>query len=349
MIPMSPVSRLGTGLWIRAAEITNRTLVLPLLIFYPTSRCNSRCLSCDWWKASGADDLSLDEISTLTRSLDTMGTRVVAFSGGEPLLREDVFEIARRFREREISLHLLTSGVLLYRHARHVASSFTRVTISLDATTGPLYRKVRGVDALEMVEEGVARLRAEAPSLPISARATLSKANFRELPSLIDKALELGLEGISFLAADVSSGAFGRTHSPASADLVLDSDEILEFSRVVEATLDRHAERFRSGFIAESPEKLRRLPRYYKALAGDGPFPPVDCNAPWFSAVVEANGAVRPCFFHDPIGNVRQAPLDRILRRDLPAFRGRLRVAEDPLCQRCVCSIRAGARSSLWQ
>jgi len=64
---------------------------------------------------------------------------------------------------------------------------------------------------------------------------------------------------------------------------------------------------------------------------------------------IEANGAVRPCFFHDPIGNVRQAPLDRILRRDLPDFRGRLRVPEDPLCQRCVCSIRAGARSALWQ
>ena len=79
---MSQVSRLGTGLWIRAAEITNRTLVLPLLIFYPTSRCNSRCLSCDWWKATGADDLTLDEISTLTRSLDGLGTRVVAFSGG---------------------------------------------------------------------------------------------------------------------------------------------------------------------------------------------------------------------------------------------------------------------------
>jgi MoaA/NifB/PqqE/SkfB family radical SAM enzyme len=346
---MSHASRLGTGLWIRAAEITNRTLVLPLLIFYPTSRCNSRCLSCDWWKASGADDLTLDEIARLTRSLDSLGTGVVAFSGGEPLLREEVFEIARLFREREVSLHLLTSGVLLHRHARNVASSFTRVTISLDATTGALYRRLRGVDALKMVEEGIARLRAEAPSLPISARATLSKTNFRELPSLVDKASELGLQGISFLAADVSSTAFGRMHPPARSELVLDSNEIAEFSALVEETLVRHAERFRSGFIAESPEKLRRLPRYYAALAGDGPLPSVDCNAPWFSAVVEANGSVRPCFFHDPIGNVREKPLDRILRRDLPAFRGRLRVAEDSLCRRCVCSIRAGARSALWQ
>jgi radical SAM protein with 4Fe4S-binding SPASM domain len=60
----------------------------------------------------------------------------------------------------------------------------------------------------------------------------------------------------------------------------------------------------------------------------------------WVSAVVEANGAVRPCFFHPPVGNVREAPLDRILREDLPAFRRKLSVATDPLCERCVCSIR---------
>lgn len=346
---MSQVSRLGTSLWIQAAEITNHTFILPLLIFYPTSRCNSRCLSCDWWKSTGADDLSLDEISVVARSLPGLGTRLVAFSGGEPLLREDVFEIVRVFREHQVVLQLFTSGVLLHRHARNVARSFTRVTLSLDATTGSLYRSVRGVDALETVEAGVARLRAEAPSLPITARATLHKTNFRELPSLVEKALEMGLDGISFLAADVSSKAFGRSHAPDPKSLTLDSGEIRELSAVVEATIERHAEQFRSGFIAESPDKLRRLPAYYRALRGEGPHPPVSCNAPWFSAVVEANGAVRPCFFHEPIGNVREAPLDRILRRDLPVFRGGLRVSENPLCKRCVCSIRTGLRSDLWQ
>ncbi len=45
------------------------------------------------------------------------------------------------------------------------------------------------------------------------------------------------------------------------------------------------------------------------------PFPPVACNAPWMSVVIEADGVVRPCFFHEPIGNIREAPLATIVAR----------------------------------
>ena len=41
---------LATATLVRFDQWTNRTFVLPLVIFYPTSRCNSRCVSCDWWK-----------------------------------------------------------------------------------------------------------------------------------------------------------------------------------------------------------------------------------------------------------------------------------------------------------
>jgi len=54
---------------------------------------------------------------------------------------------------------------------------------------------------------------------------------------------------------------------------------------------------FASGFIAESPAKLRRLLQYFAAIHGKAPYPLVRCNAPEFSAVVGASGAVRPCFF----------------------------------------------------
>src|SRR3954466_2262546 len=106
------VSALATATLVQLGRVTNRTFVLPLLIFYPTGRCNSRCVSCDWWKQTGADDLTLDEIARLAASLPALGTRMVGFSGGEPLLRPEVFDAAQLFRERGIVLHLLTSGVL---------------------------------------------------------------------------------------------------------------------------------------------------------------------------------------------------------------------------------------------
>src|SRR5213592_3718267 len=210
---------LTTATLVRLGRIANRTFVLPLLIFFPTNRCNSRCISCDWWKRSGADDLTIDEIRDIADEMPSLGTRVVVFSGGEPLLRPEVFDAAGIFRARGVTLHLLTSGVLLERFAEQVARHFARVSVSLDATTEPLYERIRGVDTLATVRRGIARLRRLAPEVPLSARATLHRANFRELPRLIDYAKSLGLDGISFLPADVSSLGFGRDAPPSAAAL----------------------------------------------------------------------------------------------------------------------------------
>src|SRR5689334_17850516 len=339
---------LTTSTLIRLGRITNRTFVLPLLILFPTGRCNSRCVSCDWWKQSGADDLTLDEMRALAQSLPSLGTRVVVFSGGEPLLRPEVFDAADAFLEQDIALHLLTSGVLLERFADRVARRFSRVCVSLDATTDALYERIRGVNALATVARGVARLRREAPDVPVTGRATLHRANFRELPRLIDHAKAIGLDAISFLPADVSSRAFGRDTAPDAGTLALHADEITEFAAIVERTVAAYGPDFASGFVAESPDKLRRLPQYYAALRGEVPFPAVSCTAPWVSVVVEANGSVRPCFFHDSIGNIRDTPLERIIGDNLRQFRDRLDVGANPVCVRCVCSLNTSWRSAPW-
>jgi MoaA/NifB/PqqE/SkfB family radical SAM enzyme len=343
------VSSLITNALCRANEITNRTLILPLLIFYPTSRCNSRCISCDWWQSTGEDDLTLAEIEELAACLPALGTRLVLLSGGEPLLCREIFEIAAMFQAQGTKLWLLTSGLLLNRYARQVAEHFSRVTISLDASNPTLYHAVRGVDALTTVEMGVRRLKAVAPNLPVTARATLHRANYRELPQLVDKARALNLDGISFLAADVSSTAFGRT-APLAEDshLLLSREEVTGFRSIIEETVASHSGDFESGYIAEQPAKLRRLPQYYAAMNGDEAFPPVSCNAPWVSVVVEANGTVRPCFFHQPVGNIRHKSLVKIVHEDLRDFRQQLDVLTNPTCQRCVCSLKVGLRSNMW-
>ncbi|HEY7171261.1 MAG TPA: radical SAM protein [Vicinamibacterales bacterium] len=343
------VDAVKTSMLVALGTAANRTFVLPIVIFFPTSRCNSRCISCDWWKASGAGDLSIGEIAQLAAALPALGTRMVLFSGGEPLLRPEVFEAAGLFRQKGIRLHLHTSGVLLERVAADVARHFERVIVSLDAATEPLYAAIRGVNALNTVERGVARLRALAPDIPVAARTTLHRQNFRELRAIVEHARAAGFDSISFLAADLSSNAFGRTAAPRGGGLMPTAAEIAEFAGVVEETIARCGDQFESGFITDSPDKLRRLPQYYAALVrGDG-FPPVDCNAPFMSVVVEADGAVRPCFFHEPVGNIRLAPLGSIVARNLPAFRESLNIGSNPVCERCVCSKRTSWRSAPWQ
>jgi MoaA/NifB/PqqE/SkfB family radical SAM enzyme len=351
---LSPVGTLATDALVRLGEATNRTFVLPLLMFYPTGRCNSRCVSCDWWKHNGADDLTLAEIGGLASALPALGTRVVVFSGGEPLLRPEVFDAAQMFLAQGMSLHLLTSGVLLDRFADRVAQHFARVVVSLDATSEPLYERIRGVDALGIVERGIVTLRRLAPEVPVTARATLHRLNFRELPRLVDHAKSLALDGISFLPADLSSTGFGRASSAAAsrpdlARLALGREEVRELEATIEHTISTHAGDFASGFIAESPDKLRRLPRYYAAAGGDEPFPRVACNAPWVSVVVEADGSVRPCFFQGSIGSIRHAPIATIVTENLRLFREAFNVGADPVCVRCVCSLKTSWRSAPWR
>jgi radical SAM protein with 4Fe4S-binding SPASM domain len=67
------------------------------------------------------------------------------------------------------------------------------------------------------------------------------------------------------------------------------------------------------------------------------------------SVVVEADGAVRPCYFHQAIGNVRRTPLSRIVERELPAFRRALAVGDNPVCRQCVCSLKASWRNAPWR
>ena len=119
----------------------------------------------------------------------------------------------------------------------------------------------------------------------------------------------------------------------------------MEFARVVEATIVSHSGDFASRFVAEPPGKLRRLPQYYAAQHGLDQFPAVRCNAPWASAVVEADGAVRPCYFHQVVGNIRDKSLRELLTNEMVAFRSGLDVAHNATCSRCVCTLQVGLRT----
>jgi MoaA/NifB/PqqE/SkfB family radical SAM enzyme len=128
--------------------------------------------------------------------------------------------------------------------------------------------------------------------------------------------------------------------------VALTREDVERFGEVVEDTIARFAGEFASGFIAESPARIRRLPSYFAALNADGDFPQNTCNAPWVSTVVEADGTVRPCFFHRSLGNIHERALDDILNSDdAIEFRRQLDVRRDPVCRKCVCTLYLGVRA----
>ncbi|HEX8037702.1 MAG TPA: SPASM domain-containing protein, partial [Chryseosolibacter sp.] len=174
-------------------------------------------------------------------------------------------------------------------------------------------------------------------------RCVLQKSNFREFPNIITTAEDLGLDQISFLAADVSTTAFNRQESWSSdkvSGIALSATETKEFEEIVSGSFEKFGHQYRNGFIAESPRKMFELVQYYRALSGNNQFPVRRCNAQWVSAVVEADGEVRPCFFHASYGNIHDAEFIDILNSSKAVrFRKSLNMEKDPICTKCVCSL----------
>lgn len=311
---------------------------LPLVTIYLSERCNSRCITCDYWQ-HGVKDFSLESIRRILPDLAELQTRDVLISGGEPLLNPEWREICTLLKSRGLNLWLLTSGLSLAKHAYDAASLFKSITVSLDGACAKTYASIRGVDAFEKVCDGI-RAVASAGVLT-SARVTLQKANFRELPGFVKLARKLGASQISFLAVDISNPhAFARSDE-FSLDLALGIEDLESLDVLLENIAIEFADEFRTGFIAESPTKLRRIRDYFAALQGLVEFPPVRCNAPEFSAVVGADGRVSPCFFISGPAISPRAPDLAAAVHSTPMRNlcSAIRAGDRPECKTCVCSM----------
>jgi MoaA/NifB/PqqE/SkfB family radical SAM enzyme len=317
---------------------------LPLVTLYLTERCNSRCVSCDYWQ-HGRDDMNLGAVARLLPNLAQLHTQVALLSGGEPLLNPEWAPIAELLRARGLKVWLLTSGLSLAKNARRAAAVFDAITVSLDGTDPATYAKIRGLDAFEKVCEGIRLVVAE--GLRPTIRVTVQRANFVQLASFVSLAKQLGAREVSFLAVDVATPlAFGRRDEFAT-DLSLKVEDLPVFERILSELEVSHADDFHRGLIAETPQKLRRILQYFAAIRGQGLYPRIRCNAPEFSAVVGANGRVQPCFFIPGPANASIAPRadgDKTLAgelngQDMSALRRSIRRGERQECKTCVCSL----------
>lgn len=300
---------------------------------------------CDIWRITEKKEIAAAEVSSWLSEFRRLGVRRVVLSGGEPLMHSDLWTLCAALQSAGVGITLLTTGLLLKRHAGEVVRFCDDVIVSLD---GPaeIHDRIRNLPgAFGKLAVGVAAVRAADADVTISARCTVQRGNFRYLRATVAAAHELGLDRVSFLAVDVSTDAFNRPggwDAQRSRTVALGPDDLPALQQELDALEREYAQDFDRGFIAESPEKLRRkLAQYFAALLGHGDFFPIDCNAPWVSAVIESDGTVRPCFFQPPLGNARQAgSLEGVLNSpEAVAWRRGLDTRRNAICRKCVCSI----------
>jgi MoaA/NifB/PqqE/SkfB family radical SAM enzyme len=321
----------------------HQILTMPVVVISPHNQCNCRCVMCDIWRIREPKEITPADLERQLASFREFGVRWVVFTGGEPQMNSQLNSLAQMIRAEGIRVTMLTAGLLLESHAESIAATIDDVIVSLDGppTVHNGIRRVPG--AFERITAGVAALRKFRPEIAVQARCTVQKANHRSLREVVQSAKMMGLNSISFLAADVTSDAFNRPQVwvPERQDRVaLNVEEIEELDAEVEKLIGEYKLDSDSGFVVESASKLRRIVLHFRAHLGQARHVSPRCNAPWVSAVIEASGDVRPCFFHPSLGNVHNQTLNEIVNGPQALrFRETLDIGTNPVCQRCVCSL----------
>ncbi|HEY8931136.1 MAG TPA: radical SAM protein [Mucilaginibacter sp.] len=321
---------------------------LPIVILMPHSACNCRCVMCDIWKDNkNLKQLTEADVTGLLGALKKFGTRQVLMSGGEALLNTNFFKLCEILKQHKIGVTLLTTGLTIKKNAHQILEYVNDLIVSIDGDE-PLHDAIRNIpNAFAKLKEGVEHLKDLNPYYRVTARTVIHRLNFRNWQSIINECRKMGIDQVSFLPADVSSHAFNRQmawEEPKQHEILISERELPELQSVINGIL-ANADNFKNRFIAESPGKIRDIYNYYAAFYGLNPFPFKKCNAPWVSTVIEADGNVRPCFFMDVIGNIRESSLDEILNsKSSVEFRRTLDMSKNDACIKCVCSLNLPPR-----
>ncbi|MGA1842769.1 MAG: heme b synthase [bacterium] len=165
-----------------------------LIAWELTQSCNLRCVHC---RASATEERSGDELSTTEAerfidSLSEVGRPIIILTGGEPLLREDVFVLARKATESGLRVVLATNGTMIDgAMAREiVASGIKRVSISLDGPDASSHDNFRGISgAFDLAMNGIEELKKAGMEFQINT--TITKRNSHQIQAMAELAIRL--------------------------------------------------------------------------------------------------------------------------------------------------------------
>lgn len=318
----------------------------------PHSACNCRCIMCDIWKGNrNLKQLTVEDISGLMETLKKFETEQVLMSGGEALLNPNFFRMCEILKNENIKVSLLSTGLTLKKNAQSLVDLVNDIIVSIDGDeiTHDRIRNIPG--AFNKLREGIDAIKTLKSDYKITGRTVIHQLNFRVWPEIISAAKEIGLQQISFLPADVSSQAFNREtpwDENRQNEILLSRNDLDMLRGIVDDVLYFNKNDFNNRFIAESPSKILKIYDYYAAFYGLNDFPFKKCNAPWVSTVIEADGQVRPCFFHEAYGNIKTDKLENIVNSEKAIrFRKNLDMEENDICRKCVCSLYLAPETKL--
>lgn len=306
-----------------------------------TRRCNLKCVHCrssSTLEVEGHPDFSLAEARRVLDDIASYAKPVVVLSGGEPLLRQDVFEIATYGTGLGLRMCLATNGTLVTPEicVRLKEAGIRMVSLSLDGADAAVHDNFRNQPGAFDGTINAAKL-FRVHEIPFLINSSFTKRNQEEIPKVYRLAKELGAKAwYMFMIVPTGRGEaiMGELISPAEYEELLTwhyemekgEDELL-----VRPTCAPHYYRVILQKAKEDGEKFKRRSLQFSTGGAKG------CLAGQLIALIDVDGNVLPCsYFPKAAGNLRQqsfkdvwenSPLFAELR-DFKSYRGRCGVCE---------------------
>ncbi len=338
----------------------------PIVVWNMTNRCNLSCRHCYIEAEDRAykGELTTAEAKAFIDDLAAMKVPVLLFSGGEPLIREDLFELGAYAVAKGIRPVISTNGTLITPEvARKIKETgFQYVGISIDGTeeVHDFFRGRKGcfAETLQGIRNSLAA------GNKTGVRFTVNKLNRHTLPEILDlvekeKIARFCMYHLVYAGRGKGIADLDTTAEEKRQTIDLLIEKTLDFnSRGVEVeilTTDNHADGI---YILQHIERTQpeRVEEIKKLLAMHG-----GCSAGEKMANVDPRGDVHACQFwgHVTLGNVREKPFSAIWQKSQDEFLLKLRDKAGQLEGRCGecrykslcggCRIRAeAATGNLW-
>jgi len=283
-------------------------LSAPLLVeFEITNKCNLACKHC--YANAGKEfenELSTKEAKNVLNQLKRAGVPIVCFTGGEPFLRKDLFELLEYAKRVGITIILTTNGTLITKEkaAKLKKIGVDYVRVSLDGSTAKTHDWLRGVPgAFDRTVEGIKNCVNE--GIKTGVGTVLINENVHELGDIIDLTAGLGCCDINAIPL-IESGRAKHTLNKEFHEISKEQKRINE--KIITEKAEKYGNRMLLNFLdLDHIRKTKGFSQKFIGWAQGG------CAAGRTVCVIGPNGEIRPCItMRINVGNIRKQSFGEI-------------------------------------
>jgi radical SAM protein with 4Fe4S-binding SPASM domain len=293
--------------------------IRPVVVWNMTQRCNLRCSHCyiDADALSNKEELSTSEAKRLLKDLALFKVPRILFSGGEPLLREDIFELGLFAKDLGLKTALSTNGVLITpeigKRIKEVGFSYVGVSIDGMESTNDRFRGVKG--AFLRALKGMRILKGL--DIKVGLRLTLTRDNYKEISNIFYLIKEEGIDRVCFYhlvysgrGRQLQDRDLDHAQTREIMDLILEETKELKGYQTEVLTVDNYVDGpyIYLKLLEEDPLKAEKVLKLLQWNGGGL------CGSGVGIAAIGANGDVHPdqFWFHKSFGNIKEYPFSKI-------------------------------------